>query len=189
MNIRHVIAVVGALAMFLGCTFPVSAGICPFDNGGSTGDVDPFAGDPTPSGLPCPFDGGGSTGDVDPFAGDGTASGSPCPVTANATDGFNALYGAATADTIPLRAFPVNSSEAEPAGIQCGGTDCPLPTDPDGDGLYEDLNGNGMLDFDDLAVLFKYLEWIPGNEPVSLFDFNGNGMMDFDDIVVLFKEI
>jgi PKD repeat protein len=68
------------------------------------------------------------------------------------------------------------------------GFDIP-PTDPDGDGLYEDLNGNGGLDFNDVVQLFKYLEWIEANEPNSLFDFNGNGRLDFADIVQLFKEV
>jgi len=63
------------------------------------------------------------------------------------------------------------------------------PTDPDGDGLYEDLNGNGGLDFDDVVQFFKHLEWIEANEPIACFDFNGNGGIDFDDIVRLFKEI
>ena len=63
------------------------------------------------------------------------------------------------------------------------------PTDPDGDGLYEDVNGNGLKDFDDVVQFFKYLEWIADNEPISCFDFNGNGLIDFDDVVKLFKEV
>jgi hypothetical protein len=63
------------------------------------------------------------------------------------------------------------------------------PTDPDEDGLYEDLNGNGVLDFDDVVQFFKHMEWIEANEPITCFDFNGNDRIDFDDIVQLFKEI
>jgi PKD repeat protein len=29
------------------------------------------------------------------------------------------------------------------------------PTDPDGDGVFEDVNGNGQLDFDDIVELFQ----------------------------------
>jgi PKD repeat protein len=68
------------------------------------------------------------------------------------------------------------------------GYDTP-PTDPDVDGLYEDLNGNGRKDFDDVVQVFNHMEWIETNEPNSLFDFNGNGRLDFDDIVQLFKEV
>lgn len=63
------------------------------------------------------------------------------------------------------------------------------PTDPDSDGLYEDLNGNGEMDFDDVVVFFNNLAWIPAHEPVSAFDFNGNGEIDYDDVVLLFGEL
>ncbi|GAH73945.1 unnamed protein product, partial [marine sediment metagenome] len=63
------------------------------------------------------------------------------------------------------------------------------PTDPDGDGLYEDLNGNGRKDFNDVVEFFKYMEWIEDNESIPCFDFNGNSRIDFDDIVKLFKEV
>jgi PKD repeat protein len=64
-----------------------------------------------------------------------------------------------------------------------------LPTDPDGDGIYEDLNGNGRLDFADVVLYFNQMEWIAANEPVSAFDLNGNERIDFADIVQLFGEI
>jgi PKD repeat protein len=64
-----------------------------------------------------------------------------------------------------------------------------LPTDPDGDGLYEDLNGNGRADFSDIVLFFSQIEWIAENEPVPLFDFNGNGRIDFNDIVTQFEEL
>jgi PKD repeat protein len=63
------------------------------------------------------------------------------------------------------------------------------PTDPDGDGMYEDMNGNGIKDFNDVVLFFKQMEWVQANEPVALFDFNNNGYVDFNDIVRLFKEI
>jgi len=63
------------------------------------------------------------------------------------------------------------------------------PTDPDGDGLYEDINGNGLIDFDDVVEFFWNFEWIEKNWPSAIVDFNGNGLMDYDDIVELFKEV
>jgi len=63
------------------------------------------------------------------------------------------------------------------------------PTDPDGDGLYEDLNSNNRKDFNDVVLMFNQMQWIAVNEPVSAFDFNGNGRIDFNDIVKLFGEI
>ena len=63
------------------------------------------------------------------------------------------------------------------------------PTDPDRDRLFEDLNGNGLIDFDDVVEFFKYFEWIENNYGVNLVDFNLNGGIDFDDVVELFREV
>jgi len=63
------------------------------------------------------------------------------------------------------------------------------PTDPDSDGIYEDLNANGRLDFADIVLYFNYMQWIAANEPIAAFDLNGNGRIDFADIVTLFNEI
>jgi PKD repeat protein len=63
------------------------------------------------------------------------------------------------------------------------------PTDFDGDGLYEDMNGNGGLDFNDVQIFFRQMDWIAENEPVALFDFNHNSGIDFNDIQLLFRRI
>jgi S-layer protein (TIGR01567 family) len=63
------------------------------------------------------------------------------------------------------------------------------PGDPDGDGLYEDINGNGRKDFNDVVLFFDHLEWTMDNEPVESFDFNYNGRIDFADIIELYEEI
>lgn len=63
------------------------------------------------------------------------------------------------------------------------------PTDPDGDGTFEDVNGNGRLDYDDVVLLFDSIE----DESVTLhadyYDFNDNGRIDYDDITELYDEI
>jgi PKD repeat protein len=64
-----------------------------------------------------------------------------------------------------------------------------IPTDPDADGIYEDLNANGRIDFADVTLYFEQMDWITENEPVLLFDFNGNGRIDFADIVALFNKV
>lgn len=63
------------------------------------------------------------------------------------------------------------------------------PTDPDHDRLYEDLNGNGQLDFADVTLFFNQMDWISAHEPVQLFDFNGNQRIDFADIAALFSRL
>ncbi len=67
--------------------------------------------------------------------------------------------------------------------------DCRLPTDPDNDSLYEDINGNGRKDFNDVVIFFENLEWVAANEPAASFDFNSNGRIDFADVVKLFEEL
>jgi beta propeller repeat protein len=59
------------------------------------------------------------------------------------------------------------------------------PTNLNHDGLYEDVNGNGILDFDDIVAYYDNMDWIGVNAPVALFDYNKNGLIDFDDIVKL----
>lgn len=68
-----------------------------------------------------------------------------------------------------------------------GGTG--LPRDLDGDGRYDDVNGNGRGDFADVVLSFNQMTWITANEPVSAFDYTGNGHIDFADIVWLFNHL
>ena len=63
------------------------------------------------------------------------------------------------------------------------------PRDVDGDGLCEDVNGNGRTDFADVVLYFNQMSWIAANEPVEPFDFNGNGRIDFADVTALFAAV
>ncbi len=81
-----------------------------------------------------------------------------------------------------IAVIPVNTMEPFP------GASAP-PTDPDYDGLFEDINGNGRIDFADVVLYFNEMEWIPDHEQISFFDFNENGRIDFDDVVKLFNEV
>lgn len=63
------------------------------------------------------------------------------------------------------------------------------PTDPDGDGLYEDVNGNNRLDFADVRILFEHFGDEAVTTNVDAFDFNENGHLDYDDLVALYEEI
>lgn len=57
------------------------------------------------------------------------------------------------------------------------------PTDPDNDGLYEDINGDGEVTDADGELFFKHIDDPEMQDNVEAFDFNGNGRLDFDDIV------
>jgi PKD repeat protein len=106
-------------------------------------------------------------------------------------------YGSLGTFTVSLTATNVKGSDTETkAGyitITNGVATIPgqanPPTDPDGDGKYEDISGNGAAGFADVVLFFKNIEWIAVNEPVAFFDFSGNGGIGFQDIIVLFKEL
>jgi PKD repeat protein len=59
-----------------------------------------------------------------------------------------------------------------------------LPKDLNGDGLYEDLNGNNRKDVGDVVLFIDNIIWVGANEPVSAFDFNHNGRIDVGDVIV-----
>ena len=82
---------------------------------------------------------------------------------------------APTGISTPGPALPPVPGEASP------------PTDTDGDGLYDDVNGNGRKDFADVVLYFNQMAWIAADEPTGAFDFNANGRIDFADVVVLFN--
>jgi alkaline phosphatase D len=63
------------------------------------------------------------------------------------------------------------------------------PTDLDNDGLYEDINGNGRLDYEDIQILFNRFDADSVTLNKSAYDFNENGKLDFDDIVDLFGQV
>jgi hypothetical protein len=62
-----------------------------------------------------------------------------------------------------------------------GGGD--TPTNPDGDELYEDVNGDGEANFDD-AVALAFASNL-SDAQIAAFDFDGDGGVDFDDAVEL----
>jgi PKD repeat protein len=72
-------------------------------------------------------------------------------------------------------------------GVRAIAPSASIPTDRNGDGKYEDVNGNGRPDFADVVLFFNQMTWIGANEPLSAFDYNGNGRIDFADVVWLFN--
>ncbi|MEN6340944.1 MAG: PKD domain-containing protein [Methanospirillum sp.] len=83
---------------------------------------------------------------------------------------------------------PTPTGNETPTVVQVpGGTG--LPTDTNGDELYDDVNGNGRMDYADIVLSFNQMAWIAENEPVSAFDYNANGRIDFGDMVWLFNHL
>ncbi len=105
---------------------------------------------------------------------------------ANQCEGIN--WGNPTLTGNPVCGYSVIGAPSGPTPVIIPGQSG-IPTDPDLDGIYEDLNANGRKDFNDVFLFFKQMSWIAANEPVSLFDFNNNARIDFNDIFIMFKEI
>lgn len=64
-----------------------------------------------------------------------------------------------------------------------------FPQDIDGDGRFEDLNGNGRIDSHDVVMLFKHKNQAVVTDHADAYDFNGNGRVDFDDVTTLFDQM
>lgn len=62
-----------------------------------------------------------------------------------------------------------------------------IPGDGDGDGLFEDVNGDGTLDFRDAITYFEHVESVLSQKNPRVFDYNGNGRIDFDDVVTVHR--
>ncbi|MEN6342839.1 MAG: YiiX/YebB-like N1pC/P60 family cysteine hydrolase [Methanospirillum sp.] len=95
------------------------------------------------------------------------------------------------ADTIQIRNLPSEPytyTEGNEGVLALPGASN-LPTDLNGDGLYDDVNGNSRPDFADVVLYFNQMTWIAGNEPVVAFDCNANGRIDFADVVWLFNNL
>jgi hypothetical protein len=62
------------------------------------------------------------------------------------------------------------------------------PADLDGDGLYEDVNGDGTVDVGDVQTLFAHDEDDAIQDHAAAFDFNGDGQVDVGDVQTLFAQ-
>ncbi|WP_226022365.1 hypothetical protein [Halomicrobium salinisoli] len=80
---------------------------------------------------------------------------------------------------------PTESPDEGPPAIGDGAA----PTDPDGDGAYEDLNGNGEVDYQDVVEYFENMEEPAMTDYAEFYDYNGNGGIDYDDLVALFEQV
>jgi hypothetical protein len=63
------------------------------------------------------------------------------------------------------------------------------PTDPDGDGVYEDVDGDGELTVADVQVLYAALDSAAVQEDPRRFDVDGDGDADRADALALFRSL
>lgn len=83
-------------------------------------------------------------------------------------------------------------SSLDTATIQVKGTPEPVvgekqPTDTDGDGRFEDINGDGTVDIVDVSALFKNRNSPQIQNSEQFYDINGDGSFNIVDVNALFK--
>jgi hypothetical protein len=62
-------------------------------------------------------------------------------------------------------------------------------TDPDNDGLYEDLNGDGQFTITDVATLLNEYTGDDVSNNSAQFDFNDDGSVTITDVAELLSEL
>lgn len=83
-----------------------------------------------------------------------------------------------------LVTLSVSTGGVFPAPLSTVGSGAP-PRDLDGDGLYEDVDGDGGTDFDDAIALAFVSGDTLNAEQVTALDFDGDGDLDIDDAIAL----
>jgi micrococcal nuclease len=83
-----------------------------------------------------------------------------------------------------VEAASTDGSDASPDPV-CA--DCRAPSDPDGDGAYENVDGEGGVTFFDVLTLYDYFRSAetPAVEP---YDFDDDGSLTFFDVLALYDE-
>jgi hypothetical protein len=108
--------------------------------------------------------------------------------TVEVTDGELNLDFAATNDNAKISAIRIERLDTGPGPV---GDFENAPTDPDGDGVYEDVNGDGALTGADVTAFFNAVS--AGDDAVqadpAAFDFNGDSGVSSADVTALFAEV
>jgi PKD repeat protein len=120
--------------------------------------------------------------------GDGTSNGTTANVihSYSATGTYTVILTATNADgSSTLQKVDYISIIVAPTLVPFPGY-TNVPTDINGDGYYEDVNGNGRFDFADVNIFATQLPWAQIHEPIPAFDFNSNGRIDFKDVILMF---
>ncbi len=84
----------------------------------------------------------------------------------------------------PIDPGPGNGDEPSGLDVNGDGNDA---QDLSGDGLYEDVTGDGNLGFNDVVTFFEEHNGDVVQSNVEYFDFSGSGNVGFNDVVALFE--
>ncbi|MUV88905.1 S8 family serine peptidase [Halapricum sp. CBA1109] len=93
----------------------------------------------------------------------------------------------------PTDAIPVGIENGSATVSAADGVTLPDATgpagDPDSDGLFEDVDGNGRTDLFDALALYNNLDSDPIRTNARAFDFDGSGSVDIFDALALYNEV
>nr|WP_264475110.1 malectin domain-containing carbohydrate-binding protein [Salinirubrum litoreum] len=106
--------------------------------------------------------------------------------TVEVTDGTLNVDFAAINDNAKLSAVKVEQIDTADDGPGVIGDFENAPTDPDGDGLYEDVNGDGDVNVGDAQAIFANADDPVVVNNVDAFDYNGDGDVNVGDAQALF---
>jgi hypothetical protein len=108
--------------------------------------------------------------------------------TVEVTDGdLNVTFDAVN-DNAKISAVRIESHDDPADGPEAIGDFENAPTDPDGDGVYEDVNGDGDVNVGDVQALFANDDGPVVQNNTAAFDVNGDGDVNVGDVQALFAE-
>jgi hypothetical protein len=122
--------------------------------------------------------------DYDIFSEVGPLAATEKTYTVEVTDGTLNVEFSTVNDNAKLSAIKVEQLDSDDGPGPVVGDNA--PTDPDGDGLYEDVNGDGDVNVGDAQALFANTDDPAVQNNVDAFDFNGDGSVDVGDAQALF---
>ncbi|MFW6436722.1 MAG: RICIN domain-containing protein [Halococcoides sp.] len=78
------------------------------------------------------------------------------------------------------------AEEQPPALDPIDGT---IPQDPDGDGVHEDINADGSVNFPDVNRFFQHTDSAAIQDHPDAYDFTDDGTVDLQDVLALFEMV
>jgi hypothetical protein len=126
--------------------------------------------------------------DYDIFSEVGPLTATEKTYTVEVTDGTLNVDFAVTNDNAKISAITVESLDEPDDGPGPVGDFENAPTDPDGDGVYEDVNGDGEVNVGDVQALFANDDGPVVQNNTAAFDVNGDGEVNVGDVQALFAE-
>jgi hypothetical protein len=99
----------------------------------------------------------------------------------------NTTVGSTSGEDIPVRAE--SGATIRSVNLSAVGGFDQAPTDPDSDGKFEDINGDGEVTISDVQAIFVNIDDPVLQDNPELFDFSGNGEVNIVDVQRLFVEV